>query len=189
MDITGCILAGGQGSRMGGVDKGLVTFQPRTLIEHVISRLQSQVQQILINANRHLDIYSSFGYPVIEDHVELYSGPLAGIERGLFATQTDWVAFVPCDSPFIPLNLVASLAEAVTKQNSLCAYALTKEGSQPVFCLIHRQLHDDLSETLKAGDKKLLHWLQKHPFSEVLFEDSELFINLNTTKELERYNQ
>ncbi|KXW56676.1 MAG: molybdenum cofactor guanylyltransferase MobA [Betaproteobacteria bacterium] len=189
MDITGCILAGGQGSRMGGVDKGLVTFQQRPLIDHVINRLQPQVTEILINANRHLDTYSALGYPVIHDYIELYSGPLAGIERGLYAAKTDWVAFVPCDSPFIPLHLVDSLSKAVTEQQSQCAYVVTQEGAQPVFCLIQRQLHNDLLETLKAGNKKLIHWLQKHACSEVFFDNSELFINLNTTTELEHYNR
>jgi molybdopterin-guanine dinucleotide biosynthesis protein A len=173
---------------MSGEDKGLVLFQERPLIAHVLDRLKPQVQQIIINANRNLERYRAWGYPVVEDEVDLYSGPLAGIERGLAMATTPWVAFVPCDSPFIPLNLIERLFETLIAQQSQCAYVVSAEGPQPVFCLLNKELHDDLLASLNAGHKKLIAWLHKHSYSEVFFDHNEFFINLNTQAQLEQYS-
>lgn len=173
---------------MGGIDKGLISFQRRYLIEHVIERMTPQVSELLINANRHLEVYASFGYRIVQDQDDLFSGPLAGIERGLSVAKTDWVAFTPCDSPFLPLDLVARLMNSTEQDNSRCAYVTTAEGMQPVFCVIHKSLYKNLCHSLAAGNRKLISWLKEQPHSEVFFDHSEAFINLNTREELEHYN-
>ena len=112
-DITGVVFAGGQGRRMGGVDKGLVELDGRALVAHVIERLAPQVGELVINANQNRDRYAAFGYPVVADVIPDFAGPLAGLHAAMAAATTPYVVTSPCDSPFLPADLVARLALAL----------------------------------------------------------------------------
>ena len=182
--VTGVVLAGGQGSRMGGVDKGLVMFRGRPLVAHVLERLRPQVDTILINANRNPEGYAAFGHPVISDEIEGFAGPLAGFERGLAHAQTDLVATVPCDSPFLPTDLVARLRGALEAQSADIAFARTGDQPHPVFCLMRRAVHESLRQFLAAGERKIDRWTAKLALVEVSFDDDAAFANINTAGEL-----
>lgn len=182
---TGVILAGGQGSRMGGVDKGLVMFRGRPLVAHVIERLGPQVGTILINANRNPQAYAAFGHPVVSDEIEGFAGPLAGFERGLAHAKTEFVVTVPCDSPFLPADLVQRLRAALDAKGADLAYARTGDQPHPVFCLMRRTVHDSLRAFLSAGERKIDRWTARLSVAEVAFDDeAAAFANINTSGEL-----
>ncbi len=186
MDITGIVLAGGMGRRMGGVDKGLVPFRGRALVSHVIDRFSPQVDTILINANRELDRYQQFGYPVVSDAISGYAGPLAGLHAGLRQATTPLLAAVPCDTPFLPADLVARLTDALHTQQAEIAVAKTGNQLHPVFCLCNTSLRDHLARFLESGGRKMETWYKTLKFVEVPFDDQEqAFANLNTLDELE----
>jgi molybdopterin-guanine dinucleotide biosynthesis protein A len=183
--VTGVVLAGGQGSRMGGIDKGLVAFRGRPLVAHVIDRLRPQVDAILINANRNPEAYGAFGHPVISDEIAGFAGPLAGFERGLAHAATDLVVTVPCDSPFLPADLVARLRSALEASQADLAVARTGDQPHPVFCLMRRSVHQSLLAFLGAGERKIDRWYAQLPRVEVSFDDApDAFANINTTGEL-----
>src|SRR3954468_17579708 len=138
-DITGIVLAGGQGSRMGGVDKGLQPFRGRPMVAHVLERLAPQVQAILVNANRNVEAYEALGHRVIADEIAGFAGPLAGFERGLAHASTPLVVTAPCDSPFLPLDLVARLRGALESNVADLAVAKTGDQAHPVFSLMKRE--------------------------------------------------
>ena len=141
-EITGLILAGGRGMRMGGVDKGLQTLQGKPMILHVIQRLQPQVDRIMINANQNLDRYREFNFPVCADEKNDYAGPLAGMQAGLIHCETAYMLTAPCDTPMLPTDLVTQLATALEKSKADIAVANTKQHDriqrQPVFCLMKK---------------------------------------------------
>ncbi len=183
--VSGLILAGGQGSRMGDVDKGLQAFRGRPLIAHVLERFAPQVDELLINANRNLAKYQEFGYRVLPDSVSGFAGPLAGLERGLAAATHELVATAPCDSPFLPGDLVARLSAALHQQRAELAVARTFEQPHPVFCLCRRALHAHLSDFLASGGRKIDKWYATLRFVEVNFDDqADAFSNINTLGEL-----
>ena len=184
-EITGLILAGGRASRMGGIDKGLVEVEGRTLVGRVMERLRPQVGPMLISANRNLDRYRSFGFPVLldaEEGLEPFPGPLAGILAGLRAAATPWLATAPCDAPFLPLDLVSHLAEALAGAHAAVAYAGVQ--IQPVFCLLHVSLAEDLAGALANGERRSEAWLRGIGAAPALFLMAENFANLNTLQEL-----
>jgi molybdenum cofactor guanylyltransferase len=185
-DITGLVLAGGRGSRMGGVDKGLQTLNGVPLVQHALQRLAPQVGPLMVNANRHLDTYAGFGVPVWPDEPADYAGPLAGFLAGLAHCETPWLATVPCDTPRFPLDLVARLATGLG--DAALAIATTSEGAvvqrQPVFCLMNRALKQDLEAFIAEGGRKIEHWLARHRCADVLFDDAAAFFNANTAGEL-----
>lgn len=174
--------AGGQGS----VDKALIAFRSRPLVAHVIARIRPQVSALLLNANRSLADYSGFGYPVIADTIQGYPGPLAGLHAALLNARTPWVQIVPCDSPFLPIDLVSRLADGLSNQRSRIALARTVTGLQPVFALVHRELAPDLQHYLDTGGRKIDRWYQQHNAVLVDFDDENAFVNLNTPEELNR---
>ena len=183
--ITGLILAGGMGRRMGGADKGLVEFAGRPMVAHVIERLAPQVDQILINANRNSERYAAFGYRVIADAIEGYAGPLAGLERGLAEAAHDLVVTAPCDSPFLPAVLVQRLHESMGAAGADLAVARTGDQPHPVFCLCKRRVHAHLRDFLDAGGRKIDAWYATLSVVEVAFDDQpEAFSNINTREEL-----
>jgi len=182
--ITGIVLAGGQGSRMGGVDKGLVAFRGRPLVAHVIERLRPQVDAILVNANRNPEGYAAFSHPVISDEIEGFAGPLAGFERGLAHAQTELVATVPCDSPFLPSDLVSRLRAALEAQSADIAIARTSGQPHPVFCLMRRTVQGSLRQFLATGERKIDRWTATLAMVEVPFDDEAAFANINTAGEL-----
>jgi molybdenum cofactor guanylyltransferase len=183
--ITGVVLAGGQGSRMGGVDKGLQPFRGKPMAAHVIERLTPQVDELLINANRNPEAYARFGHRVIADEIEGFAGPLAGFERGLAHASGDLVATVPCDSPFLPADLVARLRDALEREGAELAVAKTGEQAHPVFCLMRRSVHESLRRFLSEGQRKIDRWYSQLRVVEVRFDDeAQAFLNINTREEL-----
>jgi len=185
MKITGVVLAGGQGSRMGGVDKGLQEFRGKPMVAHALERLQPQVDEILINANRNAEAYARFGHRVIADEIEGFAGPLAGFERGLAHASGDLVVTVPCDSPFLPRDLVARLREALERNDAQVAVAKTGDQAHPVFCLMRRAVHGSLGAFLARGERKIDRWTALLSTIEVDFSDqADAFLNINTREEL-----
>lgn len=183
--ITGVVLAGGQGSRMGGVDKGLAPFRGRPMVAHVIERLAPQVDELLVNANRNLEQYGAFGHRVIADEVEGFAGPLAGFERGLAHAAHPLVVTAPCDSPFLPTDLVARLLRALEAERAELAVARTGDQAHPVFSLMRREVHASLRDFLGSGQRKIDKWYGALRVVEVPFDDeSEAFRNINTREEL-----
>lgn len=185
--IVGLVLAGGQGRRMGGVDKGLVELDGRPMIAHVIARLRPQVDALLINANRNADTYQTFGAPVVADRHAGFVGPLAGLDAGLHhAGDGDaWVVTCPCDSPVVPHDLVARLHGAVLAAGADMAMARADGRLQPVFLLAHTRSAPSLAAYLAGGDRKIDRWVlaQKHVL--VDFDGCpEAFANINTADEL-----
>ncbi len=192
-DITGLILCGGQGSRMGGVDKGLQNHQGLPLAMHALLRLQAQVGSVMINANRNIGAYESMGVPVWPAPIEGYAGPLVGWLAGLEHTETPWMLTVPCDSPMFPLDLAARLAAAADANDADIAMAATVENGvqqrQPVFCLLRTSLIESLVAALHRGERKIDRWTGQHRCVEVVFEDSGAFFNANTLAELQQLSR
>ena len=185
MKITGVVLAGGQGSRMGGVDKGLQEFRGKPMVAHALERLQPQVDEILINANRNAEAYARLGHRVIADEIEGFAGPLAGFERGLAHASGDLVVTVPCDSPFLPRDLVARLREALERDDAQVAVAKTGDQAHPVFCLMRRDVHESLRQFLASGQRKIDRWYPQLRTTLVAFDDeADAFMNINTREEL-----
>jgi molybdopterin-guanine dinucleotide biosynthesis protein A len=183
--VSGIVLAGGQGSRMGGVDKGLQPFRGKPMVAHVIERLAPQVGELLINANRHADEYARFGHRVIADEIPGFAGPLAGFERGLAHASGELVATVPCDSPFLPADLVSRLRARLESEDTQIAVARTGEQPHPVFCLMRRDVLASLQRFLGSGQRKIDRWYGELRVSEVAFDDeADAFLNINTRDEL-----
>jgi molybdopterin-guanine dinucleotide biosynthesis protein A len=188
--ITGVILAGGLGRRMGRVDKGLQLLNGRTMVSWVIERLQPQVGNLIINANQNLAEYEKFGCPVVPDQIPDFAGPLAGLHAALSAAQTPWVATAPCDSPFLPDDLVFRLFSSCTAAFADLAVARTFDQSHPVFCLCKREVLPHLSEFLASGQRKMSDWYASLKIIEVAFDDkADAFENINTREELGRFEQ
>ncbi len=187
-EITGLILAGGQGRRMGGVDKGLSILRGRPMVAWVLERLAPQVGEILINANQNLGIYARFGYPVITDEIGGFAGPLAGLQCALSAARHPLVATVPCDSPFLPADLVARLATALQARQAQLAVARTGNQPHPVFCLCRRDVLPHLERFLAGGGRKIDAWYATLRVAEVAFDDeADAFSNINTPEELSAF--
>lgn len=188
-EVTGIVLAGGQGRRMGSVDKGLVELDGMPLVAHVIARLAPQVATLIVNANRNATRYAAFGYPVVADTLGGYAGPLAGLHAGMTAAATPYVVTAPCDSPYLPADLVARLAAgavaaAGTRVADL-AVAKTLTQPHPVFALVRRELLPHLDAFLAGGGRKIDAWYSTLAVVEVGFDDeAEAFRNFNTREEL-----
>ena len=185
MSVSGIILAGGLGRRMGGVDKGLQPLRGKAMVEHVLARLAPQVDDIVINANQNHERYAAFGYRVVADEIAGFAGPLAGLHAGLGAIAHPIAVTVPCDSPFLPVDLVARL-HAALGDNDL-AVAKTGEQPHPVFALVRRAVAGNLETFLKSGGRKIDGWYASLKVVEVLFDDeADAFRNINTLEELGR---
>lgn len=196
--ITGLILAGGRGSRMGGSDKGLQNFHGLPLALQTLMRLQLQslpLQEVLINANRNLAAYESFGVPVWPDSIDGFAGPLAGFQTGLERCETPLMLTVPCDTPLFPLDLVERLYEAMDAQDADLAMAAAPEAdgtvrTQPVFCLLKTDLLESLVKFTQSGGRKIDAWTAQHRCAIVPFDlpgDSpQAFANANTLAELQQ---
>ena len=181
--ITGLILAGGRGSRMGGRDKGLVMIGGQTLVAHAVARLRPQVDQLLINANRNETHYAAFGYPVVRDLHADFPGPLAGIATGLAHTADGLLAIVPCDSPFLPRDLVSRLHAALVAEDADVAVAQVGGELQPVFALIKTQLHESLMRFMVGSDSRIAAWFRLQKLAVVEFDDEAAFANLNAEED------
>ena len=184
--ITGVLLAGGQGSRMGGVDKGLVELAGRPMAAHALERLAPQVDELIINANQNPAAWQAFGYPVFGDDIDGFAGPLAGLHAALVRAQHPLVVTAPCDSPFLPADLVQRLAAALHAADAQLAVAKTFDQPHPVFCLCRRDLAGHLGAFLASGGRKIDRWYGSLNIVEVPFDDEEAaFRNINTRAELE----
>ena len=192
-DITGLVLAGGRGSRMGGVDKGLQNHQGLSLALHALLRLGPQVGNVMINANRNLAAYEAFGAPVWPDTLSDYAGPLAGFLTGLERCETPYLLTVPCDTPLFPMDLVSRLAAAFDDDTTEIAMAAAREDdgqlrAQPVFCLMRVDLLESLVAFTQSGGRKIDRWTDQHKTVLVPFDqpgdDPRAFCNTNTLAEL-----
>jgi molybdenum cofactor guanylyltransferase len=183
--VSGIVLAGGQGRRMGGVDKGLQPLRGRPMIEWVLERLGPQVAEILINANQNLETYEKYGRRVVPDEIAGFAGPLAGLHAGLKAAANPLVVTVPCDSPFLPADLVSRLHGSL--KNHDLAVAKTGQQPHPVFALMKRQVRESLEAFLASGGRKIDAWYAALKVVEVSFDDeADAFRNINTIEELKR---
>ncbi len=186
--ITGVILAGGQGRRMGSVDKGLKILRGKPMVQWALERFAPQVDEVLINANQNLDVYAKFGYQVVPDDISGFAGPLAGLHRGLSTATHELIATVPCDSPFLPLDLIARLYVALNEQQADLAVARTGDQPHPVFCLCRKSVLPGLTAFLESGGRKIDAWYSVLKVAEVLFDDeAEAFSNINTVEELRTF--
>lgn len=201
LQVTGLVLAGGAGSRMGGLDKGLLPWRETTLAGHALVRLGPQVGSLAVSANRHLPAYEALGLPVWPDQPpgasgqrdSTYDGPLAGMLSGLMHCRTPWLVTVPCDCPFFPDDLVARLLQAATEQRTPAAIATAPDADnqgehlrQPVFCLLSSSLGPDLAAYLTKGGRKIWHWLHPLGCAMAQFTEARAFININTPEDLAR---
>jgi molybdopterin-guanine dinucleotide biosynthesis protein A len=187
--VTGIVLAGGQGRRMGTVDKGLQFLRGRPMVEHVLERLRPQVDALIINANQNADAYAELGAAhgarVVPDRIGGFAGPLAGLQAGLFAATTPLVVTVPCDSPFLPVDLVARLRDGMEASAAQLAVAKTFDQPHPVFALVRTDVRDNLNAFLTGGGRKIDAWYAALSVVEVQFDDqAAAFENINTRDEL-----
>ena len=188
-DLTGMILAGGEGRRMGGRDKGLEPFAGLPLVAHTVKRFDGHVHELMINANRNSDAYALFADRVIEDAEGGFKGPLMGIYSGLRAAQTPWLLVAPCDSPALPHDLVARMVAGIVTQDGEHDIAVAFDGERlhPVVALLRTSLADDLAATLAEGERKIDRWYARHAWCRVDMSDCpEAFANLNTEEEKAR---
>jgi molybdenum cofactor guanylyltransferase len=200
--ITGLILAGGRATRMGQVDKGLQLFNGMPLVAHVIDRLKPQVGALAININRNEALYAGHGLPLWPDLIDDYAGPLAGLQTGLSHCTTPYLLSVPCDSPFLPRDLVARLSEALLAADAELAMAVTdgveatatadnamQRQSHPVFCLLKTTLLSQLNTYMDGGGRKMQSWMKSLAMVEVPFEHAAAFSNINTLQELQQFER
>ena len=186
--ITGVVLAGGLGRRMGGTDKGLQELRGQPMVHWVIERLAPQVDELLINANQNGERYATFGHRVVPDQIPDFAGPLAGLHAALSAATHSLVATAPCDSPFLPADLISRLFSALTAANADLAVAKTFDQAHPVFCLCKRSVLPHLTEFLESGGRKIDRWYSTLNLVEVAFDDeADAFENINTREELGRF--
>jgi molybdopterin-guanine dinucleotide biosynthesis protein A len=185
--ITGVILAGGLSRRMGGVDKGLQLLNGKPMVQRVLERFAPQVNEVLINANQNAAQYGALGHPVVPDQIPDFAGPLAGLHAALSKAAHPLVATVPCDSPFLPVDLVSRLKTALDAHAADLAVARTFNQAQPVFCLCRREALPHLTAFLESGGRKFDLWYATLKVIEVAFDDeADAFGNINTCDELIR---
>lgn len=183
--FTAVILAGGQARRMGGQDKGLIELAGSPMIQHILEAIAPQVGKVIINANRNQEIYAHYGYPVIADELDGYCGPLAGMASSMRAVDTPFMVTVPCDSPFVPIDLVERLYLRMIHEDADISVAHNGERIQPVFTLLKTTLLDSLLDFLGKGERKIDKWFENHKLAITDFSDKpDTFININTRNEL-----
>ncbi len=196
--ITGVLLAGGQGRRMGQVDKGLQTFRGAPMALHVLRRFAPQVTQVAINANQNLAAYGAFGVPVWPDDLTGFEGPLAGLQSAMRRCTTALLASAPCDSPFLPHDLVARLYTAQQAAGADLAVVETtwhddagvlRIQPQPVFCLVSKAVLPALSAYMSSGGRRMDGWYDAIKVVRVRFDDALAFRNINTMHELQQFEQ
>lgn len=194
-DVTGLILAGGRGTRMGQVDKGLQSFRGMPMVMHVLERMAPQTASVIINANQNLGVYQRFGCAVYPDLLDGFAGPLAGLQTGMKYCKTPYLISAPCDSPFLAHDLVEKLAAGLVYNNADLALAVTFEPengtlrrqSHPVFALLKADLLPSLEEFLNQGGRKVDAWFATLKSAQVVFDDHTAFRNINTVQELKQY--
>ncbi len=187
--ITWLVLCGGRGTRMGGVDKGLHVLRGKPMIEWVLARFAPQVDEVLINANQNIERYAGLGHRVVPDDIAGFAGPLAGLQAGLRAASHAAVVTCPCDSPFLPADLVRRLRDALERAGAELAVAKTGDQPHPVFSLVRREVLPGLTRFLESGGRKIDAWYASLKTVEVAFDDeAEAFSNINTRDELRAWD-
>jgi molybdopterin-guanine dinucleotide biosynthesis protein A len=188
--ITGVILAGGKGRRMGGVDKGLQPLRGKPMISWVLDRFEPQVAELFINANQNTEQYAKFGHKVLGDEIDDFAGPLAGLQTALRNASHSLVATVPCDSPFLPDDLVARLQIVMRQHEADVAVAKTGSQAHPVFSVVRRGVRDHLDAYLARGGRKIDDWYSTLKVVEVPFDDEPaMFDNINTLDDLAKHER
>jgi len=191
-NVTGVVLAGGKARRMGGADKGLIEINQQPMIQYVLNILKPQVKELVINANRNVNRYEEFGYPVITDQLEDFQGPLAGIAACMEIADTQYICTCPCDGPLIANDLVDRLFTSLTSNNKQYDIAVAHDGKrmQPVYALINCELHANLLNYLASGERKIDRWYALHNCVEADFNDrQDCFVNVNTPEEQQQLSQ
>ena len=184
--ITGVILAGGQARRMGGQDKGLIILNNKPMIEYIIDVFKPQTPKLIINANRNHEIYSQYGLEIVADELTGFCGPLAGMASALQTIESDYMVTAPCDSPFIPTDLVQRLAETLQDNSTEISVAHDGNRIQPVFCMMKSSLKQSLNDYLLAGERKIDRWFEQHKYAIANFSDvPETFDNINTPEDVQ----
>ena len=184
IDITAVILAGGKGRRLGGQDKGLVHYKNKPLIEHVIERIKPQVKTIIVNANRNQETYANYGFPVINDELSDFQGPLAGFATAMKSVTTSHIMTLPCDGPLLPNNLVTRMLEKMDDASDTLVVAHNGDRLQPVYALIPISLINSLEQFLEEGNRKIDLWYARHPMQIADFSDiPNAFDNINTEEQ------
>ena len=186
-NIAVCILAGGKGSRLGGIDKGLFLLSGKPLIEHCIERMQQQVSNITINANRNLEKYRDYNFNVLTDLSSDSIGPLGGIQAALEKIDSNFICFVPCDCPSIPLNLIQNLYEPYVNEDYDLSIASVEGKYQPTFFMAKKALKYSLRKFIDCGGRKIMHWVKQTNFTTVGFTNPKQFINLNSKNDIEEF--
>ncbi|MCP4288348.1 MAG: molybdenum cofactor guanylyltransferase [Gammaproteobacteria bacterium] len=185
--ITAVILAGGRGRRMGGEDKGLVKLNGRPLISHILDVIAPQVGSVIVNANRNLDRYANFGYPVVRDDLEGFQGPLAGFAAAMSVTATPYIVTMPCDGPLLPDDYVETMINSLENEEAELSVAHNGERLQPVYALIPCSLRPSLADYLRNGDRKIDLWYNNHRMVTTDFSHCpDAFRNINTPDERDR---
>lgn len=188
--VTGLILAGGQGRRMGNVDKGLQPLRGRPMVAWVLERLAPQVTEVIVNANQNQAEYARLGCRVVGDEIGGFAGPLAGLQAGLKANVHPFLVTVPCDSPFLPRDLVARLHAALIANHADLAVAKTGDQPHPVFSLVRESLAGHLTKFLQGGGRKIDAWYASLKVVEVPFDDQpDAFSNINTPADLAEHEK
>ena len=184
IDITAVILAGGKGRRLGGQDKGLVHYKNKPLIEHVIERIKPQVKTIIVNANRNQETYANYGFPVINDELSDFQGPLAGFATAMKSVTTSHIMTLPCDGPLLPNNLVTRMLEKMDDASDTLVVAHNGDRLQPVYALIPISLINSLEQFLEEGNRKIDLWYARHTMQIADFSDiPNAFDNINTEEQ------
>lgn len=185
--VAGVILAGGLARRMNNADKGLVNLNNKPLISYVLSELSTLLDDIYISANRNVNTYAQFGYPVITDQSPDFSGPLAGILSAMTATQADILIVMPCDLPLIKAVHLEQLLSTLTTEHCELTVAFDGECLHPVLVALKTNLKPSLVAYLKSGERKVETWLKQHAWRKTVFSNqSQLFTNINTYEELDQ---
>jgi molybdopterin-guanine dinucleotide biosynthesis protein A len=188
--VTGLILAGGQGRRMGNVDKGLQPLRGRPMVAWVLERLAPQVTEVIVNANQNQAEYARLGCRVVGDEIGGFAGPLAGLQAGLKANVHPFLVTVPCDSPFLPRDLVARLHAALIANHADLAVAKTGDQPHPVFSLVRESLAGHLTKFLEGGGRKIDAWYASLKVVDVPFDDQpDAFSNINTPADLAEHEK
>jgi len=188
-NVTVIILAGGKGRRMGGQDKGLIAFKNDSLIKHIIDAISQQADNILINANRNIEKYAKYGYPVVEDSLSDFQGPLAGFMAAMSVAKTEYILTLPCDGPIIVENYLEKMIRGLNNAGREIAVASDGQRMQPVYALIPVNLQSSLHKFLSEGERKIDKWYQQHETSLVEFNpESGLFTNMNTLEDIRKFS-
>jgi len=186
--LTVVILAGGRGSRLGDQDKGLLEWQGKRFIEHILNNVKQVTNNIVINANRNVETYQEYGHPVISDDIEDYAGPLAGMLSALRSVKTPYIITLPCDAPLTTVALIEQFCDTHEKEQQKLYVASTDDGLQPVYAMIHTLLADNLAQYLADGHRKTQSWFKENDALSIHFDQQVTsFLNINTEAEYQSF--